>query len=121
MRASVFNEYGPPEVLHVTEIPTPVPNDREVLVRVHATSGHFGDTLVRNFKAVSPRQFHMPLLFWLIGRTQFGLRKPRTHVLGSEFAGQVTAVGREVTRFKLGDRVFRNVSRGMRQLLTRIG
>ena len=106
MRASVFDEYGPPEVLHVAEIPTPVPKDREVLVRVHATSVHFGDTLVRNFKAVSPRQFHMPLLFWLIGRAQFGFRRPRTHVLGSEFAGQVTAVGRKVTRFEVGDRVF---------------
>lgn len=106
MRASVFTEYGPPEVLHVAEVSDPVPDDREVLVKVHATSVNFGDTLVRNFKAVSPRQFHMPLLFWLIGRIQFGFRKPRTTVLGSEFAGDVVAVGREVTRFKVGEHVF---------------
>lgn len=106
MRASVFTEYGPPEVLHIAEVPAPVPRDGDVLVRVHATSVNFGDTLVRNFKAVSPRQFHMPLLFWLIGRGQFGFRRPRAHVLGSEFAGEVAAVGRDVTRYKVGDRVF---------------
>ena len=106
MRASVISEYGPPEVLHLAEVPAPVPGDGDVLVRIHATSVNFGDTLVRNFKAVSPRQFHMPLLFWLIGRFQFGVRRPRTHVLGSEFAGEVAAVGRNVTRYEIGDRVF---------------
>lgn len=106
MKASVLTEYGPPEVLHIAEVPAPVPRDGDVLVRVHATSVNFGDTLVRNFRAVSPRQFHMPLLFWLIGRAQFGFRRPRVHVLGSEFAGEVAAIGREVTRYKVGDRVF---------------
>jgi NADPH:quinone reductase-like Zn-dependent oxidoreductase len=106
MKASVFSEYGPPEVLHIAEVPTPTPGDGDVLVRVHAASVGFGDTLVRNFKAVSPRQFHMPFLFWLIGRFQFGFRRPRVHVLGSDFAGQVSAVGPAVTRFKVGDRVF---------------
>ena len=102
----MISEYGPPEVLHLAEVPAPVPGDGDVLVRIHATSVNFGDTLVRNFKAVSPRQFHMPLLFWLIGRFQFGVRRPRTHVLGSEFAGEVAAVGRNVTRYEVGDRVF---------------
>lgn len=102
----MISEYGPPEVLHLAEVPAPVPGDGDVLVRIHATSVNFGDTLVRNFKAVSPRQFHMPLLFWLIGRFQFGVRRPRTHVLGSEFAGEVAAVGRNVTRYEIGDRVF---------------
>lgn len=106
MRVSVFCEYGAPEVLHIAEVPAPVPGDGDVLVRVHATSVNFGDMLVRNFKAISSRQFHMPLLFWLIGRAQFGFRRPRVHVLGNEFAGEVAAVGREVTRYKVGDRVF---------------
>lgn len=106
MKASTFTEYGPPEVLHVTEVPKPVPDAHGVLVRVHATSVNFGDTLVRDFKAVSPRKFHMPLAFWLIGRSRFGFMRPRTTVLGSEFAGEVVAVGREVTRFKPGDQVF---------------
>lgn len=106
MRASVFDEYGPPEVLHLAEIPAPTPGDHDVLVRVHAASVGFGDLLVRDFRSVSPRQFHMPFLFWLIGRFQFGLRRPRTRVLGSDFAGQVAAVGSRVTRFEVGDRVF---------------
>jgi NADPH:quinone reductase-like Zn-dependent oxidoreductase len=106
MRAAVFSEYGPPEVLHVAEAPRPVPRGGDVLVRVHATSVSFGDTLVRNFRSVSPRQFHMPLLWWLIGRAVFGFRRPRKHVLGSEFAGEVAAVGANVTRYKVGDRVF---------------
>lgn len=106
MRAAVFSEYGPPEVLRLTEVPRPVPGDGDVLVRVRATSVNFGDMLVRDFKAVSPRQFHMPLLFWLIGRAQFGFRRPRNQVLGSEFAGEVEAVGGKVTRYRTGDRVF---------------
>jgi NADPH:quinone reductase-like Zn-dependent oxidoreductase len=106
MRAVVFSEYGPPEVLRVAEVPQPVPGAADVLVRVHATSVSFGDLLVRNFKSVSPRQFHMPLLWWLIGRAVFGFRRPRSHVLGSEFAGEVAAVGAKVTRYSVGDRVF---------------
>lgn len=106
MKAAVFTEFGPPEVLHIAEAPQPVPGEREVLVRVHATTVNFGDTLVRNFKAVSPKMFHMPLLFWLIGRSQFGFRKPRTTVLGSEFAGEVVAIGADVTRYQVGDEVF---------------
>lgn len=106
MKAAVFTEYGPPEVLHVAEMPEPVPGDRDVLVRVRATTVNFGDTLVRNFKAVSPRQFHMPFLFWLIGKATFGFTKPRNTVLGSEFVGEVVAVGRHVTRFKVGEQVF---------------
>jgi NADPH:quinone reductase-like Zn-dependent oxidoreductase len=106
MKASVLDEFGPPEVLHLAEVPTPVPGPRDLLIRVRATSVNFGDTLVRNFDAVSPSEFNMPLLFWIIGRIQFGLRRPRTQVLGSEFAGEVAAVGRDVTRFATGDRVY---------------
>lgn len=106
MKASVFTSYGPPEVLTLSEVDKPVPGDEDVLVRVRATSVNFGDTLVRNFRSVSPRKFHMPLLFWLIGRISFGLLRPRTTILGSEFAGEVEAVGRKVTRFKAGDPVF---------------
>lgn len=106
MKAAVFTEYGPPEVLHLSEVAEPVPGDRDVLVRVRATSVNFGDSLVRNFKAISPRKFHMPLLFWLIGRGTFGFTRPRRTVLGSEFAGEVVAVGRDVSRFEVGEPVF---------------
>ena len=107
MKAAVFIEFGPPEVLHVREIAAPVAQGRhDVLIRVHATSVNFGDTLVRNFAAVSPRAFHMPWLFWLVGKLTFGFRRPRIHILGSEFAGTVEAVGELVTRFNKGDAVF---------------
>jgi NADPH:quinone reductase-like Zn-dependent oxidoreductase len=107
VKAAVFTEFGPPEVLHVREVAAPVvKGDHDILIRVHATSVNFGDTLVRNFAAVSPRAFHMPWLFWLIGKVAFGFRRPRIHVLGSEFAGTVEAVGTRVTRFKPGDAVF---------------
>lgn len=106
MKASVFTRYGSPEVLEIKEVPNPVVRDNEVLVRVKATSVNFADTLVRNFKAVSPEKFHMPFLFWLIGRISFGLNKPKVNILGSEFSGIVETAGRKVTRFKVGDHVF---------------
>jgi len=106
MKASVFTEFGSPDVLRLTDVAKPVPKDDEILIRVHATPVNFADTLVRNFAAVSPRKFHMPFLFWLIGKIAFGLRKPKITILGSEFAGDVEAVGGRVTRFEKGDPVF---------------
>jgi NADPH:quinone reductase-like Zn-dependent oxidoreductase len=87
MRAAVMLEFGPPEVLQVCEVATPSVRKHDILIRVRATSVNFGDTLVRNFAAVTPRTFHMPWLFWLIGKVTFGVWRPRVHVLGSEFAG----------------------------------
>lgn len=106
MRACVYNEYGPPELLHLEEVPKPAPKEREVLVRVRATTVNFGDLIARNFKAVTPRRFGMPLFLWLPARLAFGVRAPRQRILGSEFAGDVEAVGAAVTRFKVGDPVF---------------
>lgn len=106
MRAAVMLEFGPPEVLQLGEVATPVAKGHDILVRVRATSVNFGDTLVRNFAAVTPRTFHMPWLFWLIGKVSFGVWRPRVHVLGSEFAGVVEQIGERVTRFKPGDAVF---------------
>jgi len=106
MKAIVFTEYGPPEVLKLREVEKPVPRDNEILVRIHATPVSFGDTLVRNLKNVTPKKFHMPLLFWLFAKMYFGFRKPRITILGSEFAGEIEAVGKNVKRFKAGDPVF---------------
>ena len=107
MKAAVLTDFGPPEVLHVREVVAPVAKDsHDLLIRVRATSVNFGDTLVRNFAAVSPRAFHMPWLFWLVGKLAFGFSRPRIHILGSEFAGTVEAVGERVTRFNKGDPVF---------------
>ena len=106
MKAIVFTEYGPPDVLQLKEVEKPAPKDNEILVRVHATPVSFGDTLVRNLKDVTPKKFHMPFLFWLFAKMYFGFRKPRITILGSEFAGEIEAVGKDVKRFKTGDPVF---------------
>ena len=106
MKAIVRTEYGTPDVLHLTEMEKPAPKDNEILVRVYATSVNFGDLMARDFKAVSPRKFNMPFFLWLPAKIAFGLGKPIITVLGSELAGEVEAVGRDVTKFKTGDQVF---------------
>lgn len=106
MKAIVYKEYGSPDVLHIEEIEKPAPKDNEILIRNHATTVNFGDLMARNYKVVSPRQFNMFFLFWLMGKISFGVNRPRTNILGSEFAGEVEAVGSTVTRFKPGDPVF---------------
>lgn len=106
MKAVVYTEYGPPEVLHVAELPKPAPQPGEVLVRVHAAPVSFGDLLARDFEHVPPRDFTMPLPLYLPSRLVFGWNKPKINVLGSEFAGEVEAVGAGVTRFAPGDQVF---------------
>jgi NADPH:quinone reductase-like Zn-dependent oxidoreductase len=106
MKAIINTEYGSPDVLHLTDVEKPVPKDNEILIRIHATSVNFGDTMARNFKAITPRQFNMPFLFWLLAKISFGLRQPKITVLGSEFAGEIEAVGRDVKRFKQGDQIF---------------
>jgi len=106
MKAVVCTVYGPPEVLQLKEVEKPTPKDNEVLIRVRATSVNFGDTMARNFKAITPRKFSMPFLFWLLTRVSLGLRKPKIAILGNEFAGEIEAVGKKAERFKKGDRVF---------------
>jgi len=106
MKAIVYTKFGPPEVLELKEVEKPAPKDNEVLIRVHATSVNFGDTMARNFKAISPREFNMPFLFWLLAKISFGLKQPKITILGSEFAGEVEAAGKDVKQFKKGDQVF---------------
>jgi NADPH:quinone reductase-like Zn-dependent oxidoreductase len=106
MKAIVYQEYGSPDVLHVAEIAKPAPKDNEVLIKNYATTVNFGDLMARNYKAISPRQFNMLFPFWLMAKISFGLNRPKNPILGSEFAGQVEAVGGAVTRFKPGDPVF---------------
>jgi len=106
MKAIVYTAYGPPEVLQLKEVEKPVPRGNEILVRVHATPVSFGDTLVRHLNDVTPQKFHMPFLFWLFAKMYFGFRRPRITILGSEFAGEIEAIGKDVRRFKKGDAVF---------------
>jgi NADPH:quinone reductase-like Zn-dependent oxidoreductase len=106
MKAVVYTEYGTPDVLQLTEVEKPAPKANEILIRIHATSVNIGDIWARNFKEMTPSKFTMPLPLWLPSRMYFGLTKPKINVLGSEFAGQVEAIGKDVKRFRKGDPVF---------------
>jgi NADPH:quinone reductase-like Zn-dependent oxidoreductase len=98
MKAIICTKYGPPEVLQLQEVEKPVPSDHEILVKVSATTVTAGESLVRRFA--------VPLSYWLLARLMIGLRKPRKAIPGMVVAGEVEAVGKEVTRFQRGDQVF---------------
>jgi len=114
MKAIVYTEYGPPEVLQLKEIEKPTPKANEILIRVHATSLNYGDILTRNFANIPTREFNMPSLFLLPTRISFGLKKPKNQILGNELAGEVEAVGKDVKRFKISDQVFAYTGMKMR-------
>jgi NADPH:quinone reductase-like Zn-dependent oxidoreductase len=93
MKAAVHTRYGPPDVVRISELDKPAATDNEVLVKVHATTVNRTESGLR---AAQP----------FINRFVTGLSRPRVTVLGNEFAGEVEAVGRGVTSFQVGDRVF---------------
>ncbi len=95
MKAIVCTKYGPPDVLQLKEVAKPVPKGNEVLVKIHATSVHIGDWRLRSFA--------VPPMFRLAFRIGFGFRGPRKKILGSELAGEIEAVGRDVRRLREGD------------------
>ncbi len=97
MRAVVCTRYGPPEVLRLEEVPTPVPLDDQVRIRIRAATVTAGDCEIRGLR--------LPLLWRFFVRLGFGLRRPRRGILGQELAGQVESAGRAVTRFAKGDPV----------------
>jgi NADPH:quinone reductase-like Zn-dependent oxidoreductase len=113
MKAAIYTKYGAPDVLHLEEIEKPVPQDNEILVKIQATTVNYGDLLARNFSNLSLREFNMPTPLWLPVRLSFGWSKPKNPILGSEFAGVVEGVGKDVTRFKPGDQVFGYLGQNM--------
>jgi len=98
VKAIVYTQYGPPEVLKPAEVAKPAPNDHEVLIKVAVTTVTVADSRVRGFT--------VPPSYWLPARIALGFRKPKQPILGAELAGAVEAVGKAVKRFKPGDLVF---------------
>jgi NADPH:quinone reductase-like Zn-dependent oxidoreductase len=98
MKAIVSTQYGSPDVLQFTEVEKPTPRDNEVLVKIHAASVNAGDWHLLRGK---------PFLMRLMG---YGLLKPKYRILGSDIAGRIEAVGRNVKQFQAGDEVFGNTA-----------
>jgi NADPH:quinone reductase-like Zn-dependent oxidoreductase len=98
VRAIFCNSYGSPDVLELKEVEKPVPGDNQVLVKVHAASMNYGNMVLLKGEP-------------FLARFAFGLRKPKHTIPGGDIAGQVEAVGKDVTQFKPGDDVFGDLSR----------
>ncbi|MFZ7944848.1 NAD(P)-dependent alcohol dehydrogenase [Neobacillus sp. 19] len=97
MKAIVSNKYGPPDVLEWTEVEKPVPNDQEVLVKIHAASLNYGNLVLLKGEP-------------FLARFAFGLLKPKYSIPGGDIAGVVEAVGKDVKQFQPGDEVFGDLS-----------
>ena len=99
MKAMVWTAYGPPEVLQLKEVETPTPKDKEVLIRIYATTVTAGDC--------EQRSLTLPILHRLLMRAYVGLKRPkRITILGMDVAGEIEAVGKDVKLFQAGDQVF---------------
>ncbi len=100
MKAMVYTEYGPPDVLQLKDVEKPAPKDKEVLVRVYASTVTSGVLWARSGKHPDSKLFTLAL------RLMFGIRRPRKTILGYEFSGEIESTGRDVRRFRTGDKVF---------------
>jgi NADPH:quinone reductase-like Zn-dependent oxidoreductase len=97
MKAIVWTKYGPPDGLQLKDVAKPTPKDHEVLIRIYATTVTAGDCQLRSLR--------LPLALRLPIRIYMGLIRPRNMILGQELAGEIEAIGKEVTRFRTGDQV----------------
>jgi len=100
MKAIVCRKYGPPEVLRMEEVEKPVPKNDEVLVKIYATTVPISSAILRS----GMKDFSFVLRFF--ARMMMGLRKPKNPIIGTELAGEIEAIGKDVTHFKIGDQVF---------------
>jgi NADPH:quinone reductase-like Zn-dependent oxidoreductase len=105
MKAMVYTQYGSPDVLRLRDVEKPTPKDNEVLIKIVATTVTAGDWRARSLKVPSP-------LFWLPARIIFGFRKPKKTILGTELAGKIEVVGKDVKRFSEGNEVFVSTGAG---------
>lgn len=97
MKAVIYKSYGPPDVLQLVDIEKPQPKHNEILVKIQAATITSGDVRLRSSD--------FPPIAWLFVRLLNGLFKPNKEILGHEFSGSVEAVGKDVTRYKVGDEV----------------
>jgi len=102
MRAVVCDRYGSPDVLRLENVERPLPQADEVLVKVRATNVNRADCATREANRRSGPAIS------LLSRLMSGIRRPKQRILGTEFAGEVQAVGAGVTELAAGDRVFGN-------------
>lgn len=93
MKAVIYTKYGPPEVLQFKEVEKPSPTDNEVIIKIHAATVNRTDCGFRSSE-------------YFISRFFSGLFRPKNKILGNEFAGEIEAVGKNVTSFNIGDKVF---------------
>lgn len=100
MKAMVYTEYGAPDVLQLKDVEKPAPKDKEILVKVYASTVTAGVLWARSGKHPDSK------LFTLAVRMLFGFRKPRKTILGYEFSGEVESAGKDVKRFRKGDKAF---------------
>lgn len=105
MKAVVYKKYGPPEVLQLIEVAKPTPRNHEILIKTHATTVTSADWRVRSL--------NVPVGFGFISRLVFGVSRPRQPILGTEIAGEIESVGKDVSKFKVGDQVFAFSDTGM--------
>ena len=96
MKAIVYHKYGTPDALELTEVDKPIPKDDEVLIKVHAVSINDWDSGLLNGD--------------FINRMLNGLRKPKRKILGSDIAGRIDSIGKNITQFKPGDEVYGDLS-----------
>lgn len=110
MRAIVCTKYGPPEVLQLQDVAKPMPKNHEVLIKIRATSVSASDCIMRRLK------FNIRKPAGLIGGLMMGFDKPRQSILGGILAGDIEAVGKGVTQFKVGDPVFASTTKSIFRL-----
>lgn len=99
MKAICYTKYGSPDVLQLKEIKKPEPKEDEVLIKVHAVEATKADCELRSFKFAVK-------WFWLPLRVVMGILKPKKTILGGYFSGEVESIGKEVSKFKIGDQIF---------------
>jgi len=107
MKAVIWTKYGSPDGLQLREVEKPTPKDNEVLIKIHAATASTPDTELRRLK--------LPLLYAIPIRLYLGLIKPtRIKILGTEFAGEIESVGKDVTGYQPGDQVYGYTGLGMK-------